>query len=132
MVSQSNQGQSSPGGQGDKSKSPPKSGGTKDGRTQFRPPSGQDARATDRAHPPNHAPPVPVEDPDEDDTAHDLAPGRPHASEVRAGPGDAGAADRPRVLPRTARSERRRREAAILIVFFLILSALITVVLMLL
>lgn len=52
--------------------------------------------------------------------------------EVRAGPGDAGASDRPDPLPKTPQSERRRREARPLIIALVIFTVIAMVVMALL
>ena len=52
--------------------------------------------------------------------------------DVRAGPGDAGASDRPEQLPDNPQTERRRREARPLIIGFLIACIAAIIVMLLL
>lgn len=92
------------------------------GTTEFRPPDTGTAPATE----PGHTAPVVVED-EEPQTDR---PGRPR--DVRAGPGDAGASDRPELLPDNPQTERRRREARPLIVGLLIATVVIVGLLLLL
>lgn len=50
---------------------------------------------------------------------------RNHRGEVRAGPGDAGAADKPTVLPPEPDAERRQRSRHTLYIVLAVLSVLI-------